>query len=96
MLLSINAFVEVAASITNICCIAQVTLKFVNLTLLVNNGWLDFSNFKIFVELFADENELNCGLDFRAEVCETFIHHFRRNLIFKWYDDSDGVCSHVG
>ena len=37
---------EVAASVTDISCIAQVTLKFINYTLLVNNGWLDFSNFK--------------------------------------------------
>ena len=57
--MSINAFVEVAASITNISCIAQVTLKLINLTLLVNNGWLDFSKFKVLVEFSADEEGLN-------------------------------------
>ena len=62
--MSINAFVEVAASVTNISCIAQVTLKFINYTLLVNNGWLDFSNFKVFVEFSADEHGLNGGPDF--------------------------------
>ena len=55
---------EVAASVTNIPCIAQVTLKLINYTLLVNSGWLFFSNFKIFIECFADEYGLNDGLDF--------------------------------
>ena len=59
LFVSINAFVEVAASVTNISCIAQVTLKFINYTLLVNSGWLDFSNFKVFVEFSADEHGLN-------------------------------------
>ena len=57
LFVSVNAFVEVAASVTNISCIAQVTLKFINYALLVNSGWLDFTNFKIFVEFTA-------GLDF--------------------------------
>ena len=56
--MSINAFVEVAASVTNISCIAQVTLKFLNYTSLVNSGWLDVSNFKDFVEFSADEHVL--------------------------------------
>ena len=32
--------------------------------LLVNNGWLDLSKFKVFVEFSADEHGLNGGLDF--------------------------------
>ena len=73
---------EVAASVTNISCIAQVTLKLINYTLLVNSGWLYFSNFKIFVEFSADEHGLNGGLDFLAEVCETFfsLHSQRPDL----------------
>ena len=55
---------EVAASVTSISCIAQVTLKFINYTLLVNSGWLDFSKFKAFVEFSADEHGLNGGPDF--------------------------------
>ena len=55
---------EVAASVTNISCIAQVTLKFINNTLLANSGWLYFSNFNVFVEFSADEDGLNGGLDF--------------------------------
>ena len=54
---------EVAASVTNISCIAQVTLKIINYTLLVNSGWLDFSNLKVFVEFSADEQGLNGGPD---------------------------------
>ena len=37
-----------------------------------NNCLLDFSNFKIFVKFSAYEHGLNCGLDFRAEICKTF------------------------
>ena len=61
--------------------------------MLVNSGLLDFSNFKIFVEFFANKYWLNCGFDFLAEVCETFFHYISRDLIFKWYDNSDGGCS---
>ena len=50
--------------VTNISCIAQVTWKFINYTLLVNSGWLHFSNFKVFVEFSADEHRLNGGPDF--------------------------------
>jgi len=53
---------EVAASVTNISCIAQVTLKFINYTLLVNSGRLYFSKFKVFIEFSADEHVLNGGL----------------------------------
>ena len=81
---------EVAASVTNISCIAQVTLKVINYTLLVNSGWLDFSNFKVFVEFSADENGLNGGPDFCF-----FTGYISRDLIFKWYDNSDGGCSEI-
>ena len=54
---------EVATGVTNISCIAQVTFKFINETLLINSGRLDFSNFKVFVEFSADEHRLNCGLE---------------------------------
>ena len=64
LFVSVNAFVEVATSVTNISCITQVTLKFINYTLLVNSGWLDFTNFKVFVEFSADKHGLNGGLDF--------------------------------
>ena len=48
---------------------------------MVNSGWLDISNFEVFVEFSADEHGLNCGLDFRAVVCETFFHHFQLVLL---------------
>ena len=67
-----------------------------NIALLVYNGWLAFSNFKVFVKFSAYEHGLNCGLDFRAEICKTFFHHIRRDLIFKWYHHSDGMCCRVG
>ena len=51
-------------SVTSISYITQVTLKFINYTLLVNSGWLYFSNFKIFIEFSAGEHGFNGGLDF--------------------------------
>ena len=54
---------EVAASVTNVSCIIQVTLNFINKALLVNSGWLDFLKFKVFFEFSADEHGLSCGLD---------------------------------
>ena len=51
---------EVVASITNISWIEQVTM----LQCTVNNGWLDFSKFAVFVEFSADDHGLNSGLDF--------------------------------
>ena len=48
------------------------------------------------LSFFAYEHGLNCGFDFRAEMCKTFFHHIRGDLIFKLYDDSDGMCSRVG
>ena len=44
----------------------------------------------------VDQHGLNSGLDFLAEVCETFFHSISRDLIFKWYDNSDGGWSRVG
>ena len=64
MFVAINAFVEVAANVTNISCITEVTLKFINQAMLVNSGSLDLSNFKVFLEFSAHELRLNCGLDF--------------------------------
>ena len=61
--MSINAFMEVAANVTNISCITQVTLKFINQAMLVNSGSHEFSNFKVFVEFFTDDHRMNCGLD---------------------------------
>lgn len=55
--MSINAFVDMP-------CIPQVTLKFITYTFLVHSGWLDFANFKVFVEDSADEHGPNGGLDF--------------------------------
>ena len=65
-------------------CITHVTFKFLSWALLVNSGWLDFSNFKVFVDFSADEHELNfnCVLIFELRS-ETFLHYICRGLIFK-------------
>ena len=63
---------------------------------MVNSGWLDFSHFKVFVEFFADEQWLNCGLEFWPEVCKMFLHYISRGQIFKQYDNLEGGCSRFG
>ena len=45
-----------AACETNIICIAQVTLQFVNKAQLVQNWRLSFSQFKILFNLLADKD----------------------------------------
>ena len=50
----------------------------------------------IILEFSADEHGLNCGLDFRAQLCARVFHYISRDLIFIWYDNSDGGCGHVG
>ena len=54
---------KVAASITNVLHCTGFT-EIDKLTLLVNNGWLDFSKVKVFVEFSADKHRLNSDLDF--------------------------------
>ena len=49
----------------------------------------------MFVEFSAYEHGLNCGLDFRAEVCETFFHHIRRDMMISMgrvVVSVDGMC----
>ena len=96
--MSINTFVEGGCKCNQrtLHRTGYIEIDKLHISLLVNSGWLYFSNFKVFIEFFADEYGLNGGLDFLAEVCEAFFDYISRDLIFKWYDNSDGGCSRVG
>ena len=63
-----NSSVLVARCVTNITCIAQVTFKFVNKTLLVDKRWLSFSHFKIALNLLADKHWRHGRVNFVAQI----------------------------
>ena len=110
LFVSINTFMEVAASVTNISCIAQVTLKFINYTLLVNSGRLYFSKFKVFIEFSADEHVLNGGLKpslnmqtdsihakvFTWRICGSFVIMVILRDYRNWYSIIYSLCLENG
>ena len=51
-------FMEMAASVPNIFCTAQITCEFIYYTLLVNQGRLFFCDSQMISDLFAREHQL--------------------------------------
>ena len=66
----INALMQMTTYETNITCIAQVTFKFVNKTLLFHNRWLSFAQFKILLDLVADKYRLYSHTNLLNQVSE--------------------------
>ena len=65
----LNSLVYVASRcVTNITCIAQVTFKFVNKTLLVDKRWLSFSHFKIALNLLAEKYSRHGRVNFVTQI----------------------------
>ena len=58
MFIFVNSPMKVAASVTNIICITQITFEFIYYTLLVYQGWLFFRNSMI-SDLFACANRIS-------------------------------------
>ena len=58
MFMFLYALMEMAASVPNRICIAQITCEFVNYTLLVDQGRLFFCDFQMISDLFACEHGL--------------------------------------
>ena len=58
MFMFLYALMEMAASVPNIICIAQITCEFVNYTLLVDQGRLFFCDFQMISDLLACEHGL--------------------------------------
>ena len=60
------------ALLAYITCIAQVTLKYINYTLLVNNRRFFLMHFWLSMDLIADKNRLNDCLGLQAQVFQLF------------------------
>ena len=73
---------------TNITCIAQVTLKFVNKALLVHNRWLSFSQFEVSFNLLADKYRLYRCLNLLRAATKDQLFTFNDQL----YEQTDGVA----
>ena len=77
------ALMEMAASVTNIICISQITCEFIYYTLLVYQGRLFFRDFQMINDPFACEHWLQLLINFRSEVTKLSAN-VSRFLIFKW------------
>ena len=58
MFVFLYALMEMAASVPNIICIAQITCEFIYCTLLVDEGRLFFCDSQMISDLFACEHGL--------------------------------------
>ena len=88
--MSIHTCVYVSARIAHITRITQITLKTIlNDALLVDDLWLGFAYFKIFVNFAANEYWLDSLLHLYAEVLELHLNIICRFLIFKRYDHTN-------
>ena len=68
MFMFFYALMEVAASVPNVICIAQITGEFIFYTLLVYQGRLLFRDSQMINDLFACEHWLQLLFNFRSEV----------------------------
>ena len=62
-----NALVKVPAGISDITCVAQVTLELVHNALLAYKGWLLFTDPDLFFDLFARVDRGNIRTDLTAK-----------------------------
>ena len=76
MFMFFHALMEVAASVTSIICIAQITCEFIYYTLLVYQGRLFFRDSQMISDLFACEHWLQLLINFRSEVATFNINVF--------------------
>lgn len=66
----LDTLMQMPACESNITRITQVTFKFVNKTLLVQNVWLSFTQLKILFDLVADKYGLNSNMNLLAQIFE--------------------------
>ena len=80
-----------AACVSNIICIAQITFIFINHALLVDYGRLQFRFSQVISDLLARKDWLQFMIDFSSKVAKLFANHIGRFLIFIRYNDPNGV-----
>ena len=80
---------EMAASVSNIILIAQITNEFVYYTLLVDQGRLFFCDSQVISDLFACEHRLELLVNFCSQIAKLSANQVSRFLIFKWQRNPD-------
>ena len=83
MFMFLYALMEMAASVSNIICIAQITYEFVYYTLLVDQGRLVFCDSQVISNLFACEHRLQLLVNFCSQMAKLSANHVSRFLIFQ-------------
>jgi hypothetical protein len=80
-----------STSIANIICIAQITFKFVNNTLMIHKGRLQFLYLDIIMNLSACAHRSYSFPYQRSKTCELFSHNIGWFFIFKRQDKTHHV-----
>ena len=80
---------EMAASVSNIILIAQITNEFVYYTLLADQGRLFFCDSQMISNIFACEHRLELLVNFCSQIAKLSANHVSRFLIFKWQRNPD-------
>ena len=80
---------QVPESIAYITCITQVTPKFMNHTLLVNNRCFFLMHFYFSLDLVTDKNRLSHCVGLQAQVFQLLAGKVCRILVFEGQDYSD-------
>ena len=72
-----------------ITCIAQVTLKFINNTIVIYNRWFSLFYLQFLLDFVINENWLDDCVNLLAKIFELFVYQVCRGLIFERQDYSD-------
>ena len=74
---------EMASSVADGICIAQITFKLIYITLPANDGWFPLLNLKSIANFWTREYRLYKIADIVAKFFEVFWDEVRRSLIFE-------------
>ena len=76
-------------SVNYITCIAQVTLIFINSTILIYNRWFSLLFLQFLLAFVTNKNRLDDCVNLLAKIFELFVYQVSRCLIFERQDYSD-------
>ena len=82
-LCSLIPLMEMASSVADVICIAQITFKLICNKLPVNDGWFLLLNLKLLANFWTREYRLYKIADIVSKFFELFSDEVRRSLIFE-------------
>ena len=89
--MSIDAYEQMSAVVSDITSIALVTLEIIHNALLINELWLWFACWELLGNLAAHKHWLDNSLELHTEIFQLRLHDISRLLVFKGYDDPSSV-----